>query len=428
MNMDKITRDFLLQDDMERHIESMSRTFDDMDFRQASKVMYPASLIMMAALLGVFSNCQSWNEIADFAEARLSFLQNFFPDLKAPPSHDTFRRFFCMVSTNSLENCYRNWAACMRENLGIDTLEEEEEGKKKNDEQRHVAIDGKTICNALNKRAKNNRPVVKRIQEEKNAMEKLHMVSAFIVGHSLSLGQERVEKKENEIIAIPRLLDGLTLQKGDIVTIDAMGCQKEIAEKIIEKQADYLLEVKDNHPTLRQDMENAMEDIGPFWTDEETKRHEEEEEGHGRIVKRTCCVCSNVYWLGRAYKQWKGIKAFGIVDNQITDKATGEVTKERHYFITSLENDPERILKLKKGHWGIEIGLHWQLDVTFNEDDDRKRMNAAQNFSLLNKMALNVLKCHYHKDKKASIKRKRMKAAWDEDYLKSLLNSYILGF
>lgn len=433
INMDKIAREFLLRDDMEKHIENMSRTFDQMDFRQASKVVYPASLIMMAALLGVFSNCQSWNEIADFAEARLSFLQNFFPDLKTPPSHDTFRRFFCIVSTDSLENCYRNWAAGMREKLGIETLEdkgkeEDEEKEKKYDELRHIAIDGKTICNALNKRSKNNRPVIKRTQNDKKPMEKLHMVSAFIVGHSLSLGQERVEKKENEIVAIPRLLDELTIHKGDIITIDAMGCQKEIADKIIEKQGDYLLEVKDNHPTLRKDIEDAMEDFGPFHTDEEIKRYEDEEVGHGRIVKRKCCVCYNLYWLGKAFKQWKGMKAFGIIDNIVTDKATGESREERHYFITSLKSNPEHILKLKKGHWSIEIGLHWQLDVTFSEDDDRKRMNAAQNFSLLNKMALNVLKCHYHKDKKASIKRKRMKAGWDEDYLRSLLNSFILGF
>ena len=122
------------------------------------------------------------------------------------------------------------------------------------------------------------------------------------------------------------------------------------------------------------------------------------------------------------------LKTFGIIDIECTDKATGETTKERHCFITSLENDPKRILRFKKKHWGIEIGLHWQLDVTFNEDDDRKRMNGAQNYSLLNKMALKILKCHQHRDKKASVKRKRLMAAWDENYLNSLLNAFVLGF
>lgn len=239
---------------------------------------------------------------------------------------------------------------------------------------------------------------------------------------------EKVDSKENEIIAIPRLLDSLELHEGDVVTIDAIGTQKEIVSQIVEKQADYLLEVKGNQPTLMESIEVAMEAVREYHECEYVKEFTEREEGHGLIVNRTCRTCSDVYLLGRTFKQWKGIHTFGYIDNWRIDKATGEDTCERHYFITSLENDPKRILKFKRKHWGIENGLHWQLDVTFNEDDDRKRKNSAQNYSLINKMALNILKNHQHKDKKASIKRKRMKAVWEETYLGSLLIAWIKAF
>lgn len=282
--MDRTAKNFLLKEELERHIESMSKAVNDIDVRQQSKVVFPAPVIMMSALLGIFAYCQTWNEIADFAEARLDFLKKFFHDLKSTPSHDTIRRFFCIVNPDSLERCYKTWAASMKENMGLPVSDEGQE-----DVGKIVAIDGKTICNAMNPRAKNGFRRIPAPQNGMKAMTKLHMVSAFLVDQSLSLDQEKVENKKNKI-------------------------------------------------------------------------------------------------------------------------------------------NPQRILSFKKKHWGIEIGLHWQLDVTFNEDDDRKRKKGAQNFSLMNKMVLNVIKCHHHKDKKASVKRKRMKAAWDEKYLESLLIAWIKAF
>ena len=429
--MDKTAKDFLLREKLERHLESMSNVVNGIDPRQASKVIHPAPVIMMSALMGVFANCQTWNEIADFAEARLDFLRSFFPTLEESPSHDTIRRFFCLVSSSLLENSYRKWALSMRENMGIH-LEQDDTGEvdeqQKEDFGRQIAIDGKTISKGMNERGKYDSEGFRIQEKNPKPMEKLHLVSAFLVDQCLSLGQEKVDSKENEIIAIPRLLDCLELHEGDIITIDAIGTQKDIVSQIIEKQADYLLEVKGNQPTLMESIEVAMEAVREYHECEYVKEFSEREEGHGLIVNRTCRTCSDVYFLGRIFKQWEGIRTFGYIDNWRIDKSTGEDVTERHYFITSLENDPKRILKFKRKHWGIENGLHWQLDVTFNEDDDRKRKNSAQNYSLIAKMTLNILKNHQHKDKKASIKRKRMKAAWDEDYLKSLIIAWLKAF
>ena len=400
--MDKTAKDFLLREKLERHLESMSNVVNGIDPRQASKVIHPAPVIMMSALMGVFANCQTWNEIADFAEARLDFLRSFFPTLEESPSHDTIRRFFCLVSSSLLENSYRKWALSMRENMGIhlrqdDTGEVDEQQKE--DFGRQIAIDGKTISKGMNERGKYDSEGFRIQEKNPKPMEKLHLVSAFLVDQCLSLGQEKVDSKENEIIAIPRLLDCLELHEGDIITIDAIGTQKDIVSQIIEKQADYLLEVKGNQPTLMESIEVAMEAVREYHECEYVKEFSEREEGHGLIVNRTCRTCSDVYFLGRIFKQWEGIRTFGYIDNWRIDKSTGEDVTERHYFITSLENDPKRILKFKRKHWGIENGLHWQLDVTFNEDDDRKRKNSAQNYSLIAKMTLNILKNHQHKDK-----------------------------
>ena len=429
--MSRVAKDFLLREELERHIESMSEVVNDIDPRQLSKVVHPAPVIMMSALMGVFANCQTWNEIADFAEARLDFLRTFFPGLKESPSHDTIRRFFCLVNPAALEGSYRNWALSMRESMEMhldpNRIEELDE-QEKADFGRQIAIDGKTNSKAMNERGKYDSEGFRINDINSKPMEKLHIVSAFLVDQCLSIGQEKVESKENEIVAIPRLLDSLELHEGDVVTIDAIGTQKEIVTKIIDKQADYLLEVKGNQPSLMESIQDAMEAVKRYRECEYVKEFTQRDESHGLIVNRTCRTCSDLYLLGRIFKEWKGIKTFGYIDNWRIDKATGEDVTERHYFITSLENDPKRILKFKRKHWGIENGLHWQLDVTFNEDDDRKRKISAQNYSLITKMTLNVLKNHQHKDKKASIKRKRMKAAWEEDYLKSLLIDWIKAF
>lgn len=426
--MDKAEKDFLINDELERHLESMYNALGEIGSRQESKVVHRAGVIMMSALIGVFANCQSWNEVADFSAECIDFIRKFFPDIQKAPSHDTLRRFFCLVCPNALERRYRAWALNMRENLA--TSKEEglvEKGIAEEREKklfRQIAIDGMSIKKAMNERRRRDEDGFF-IPQEERSNDKLHIVSAFSVDDCLSLGQERVDKKENEIVAIPRLLDDLDISEGDVVTIDAMGTQKDIVSRIVKKRAGYLLEVKKNQATLWETIAGNMRDFERIPLPNEVyKVHKEGENGHGFVFLRECRICSSLHSLGKIYKDWENLRSYGL----IVDEGTGESAVETHYFISSLENDPEKIMRVKRKHWGIKNGLHWQLDITFKEDDDRKRKNSAQNFSLLNKMSLTILKAYQHKDKRASIKRKRMMAAWHEDCLYDLITRWIYAF
>ena len=365
----------MINDELERHLESMYNALGEIDSRQESKVVHRAGVIMMSALIGVFANCQSWNEVADFSAERIDFIRKFFPDIQKAPSHDTLRRFFCLVCPNALERRYRVWALNMRENLA--TSKEEglvEEGIAEEREKkpfRQIAIDGKTIKKAMNERRRRDEDGFFMTQEERSN-DKLHIVSAFSVDDCLSLGQERVDKKENEIVAIPRLLDDLDISEGDVVTIDAMGTQKDIVSRIAKKRAGYLLEVKKNQATLWETIAGNMRDFERIPLPNEVyKVHKEGENGHGFVFLRECRVCSSLHSLGKIYKDWENLRSYGLIRTERVDEATGESAVETHYFISSLENDPEKIMRVKRKHWGIENGLHWQLDITFKEDDGR---------------------------------------------------------
>ena len=415
--MDKAGKDFLLNEEYEMHLEMMYRSLGEIDTRQQGKVVHRVEVIMLSALIGVFANCQSWNEVADFAAERIGFIRSFFPDVTKTPSHDTLRRFFCLLDPKAMERSYRSWAL---------KLQKDSAGLKEG-AGRHIAIDGKTIKGGTNERGRRAEDGFFIPQEESPG--RLHIVSAFSVDDCLSLGQERVGGKENEIVAIPRLLDDLDLSKGDVVTIDAMGTQREIASKIAGKKADYLLEVKKNQLTLWETIAGNMADYERVPLSRDVyKEHSTREQGHGFVVLRDCRTCSAVRSLGRIYRDWEGLKTYGVIRTERINEKTGESSVESHYLITSLENNPERIMQVKRKHWGIENGLHWQLDITFKEDGDRKRKNSAQNFSVINKMSLAILKAYRHKDKRASIKRKRMMAAWNEECLFDLITKWILAF
>ena len=430
--MDKVATDFLINDALALSMASMSEAIDEIDPREKNKVIYSGKLIMLVTLAGVFCNCQSWNDIADFGNYKKDFLRRFIPDLEDTPSHDTLRRFFCLIHTDRLESCYRTWACHMRgdsppiEDCDWAKVEIGEEDDLYTN--RHIAIDGKTICGAID--------ADKLLQESKGKIThkqavsaQLHMVSAFLSDMNLSLGQERVSIKENEIVAIPKLLDDIDIRQGDVVTIDALGTQKKIVEKIVEKQADYLLEVKDNHLNLRESIENDAEYLLiSHRKNDFIKRAEKIIEGHGFMVIKTCIACSQPCRLGACYRDWKNLKTYGIIKVEKINVATGEVQYEKHCFITSLVNNPELILKYKRKHWAVENGLHWQLDVTFNEDNGRKMMNSAQNFSTVTKMAFTILKNYEDENKKTSVNRKRKKAGWSDDYLTDLINTFVGAF
>jgi len=242
----------------------------------------------------------------------------------------------------------------------------------------------------------------------------IHMVSARANANRLSLGQVKVNEKSNEITAIPKLLEVLVL-KGCIVTIDAMGCQRDIAEKIISKEADYILSVKGNQGRLEQNMEDTVRFT------EADSQWKEEDFGHGRIESRHCYLYKDLSFIENA-SHWKSLSAVVKIESTRYIKSTAKEEKQTRFYITGSQDCAEVIGKAVRLHWGIENQLHWQLDVSFSEDQSRKREGcAAQNFSLINRIALNLLK--NEQAKKRSIKGKRLSAGWDNHYLLKILKN-----
>jgi predicted transposase YbfD/YdcC len=268
-----------------------------------------------------------------------------------------------------------------------------------------VAIDGKEICGA-------------RSENPDGSFDKLHIVSAWATANGISLGQERVKEKSNEITAIPALIKALDLS-GCTVTIDAMGCQKEITSAIIEKEADYVICLKKNQKKFYSTVSSWFDDfqhkhVPPIRYQTFTTTNE----GHGRYERRHCEVYSHGA-LELCFKGWAGLRSIIKLTSLRKDLKTGFETEEIRYYISSIGLEPERILGCIRAHWGIENNLHWHLDVTFNEDSTRKTKNAAANFSLLNKISLMVLK---NSSKKGSLKAKGKAAGWDNKVLAQMLD------
>ena len=349
--------------------------------------------IAMAAVIG---GAESWYEVADFGKMHESFFRSRIKDFECVPSHDTFNRVFSLLSPSELENGFRIW---IREICG------KYRGL--------VSIDGKEICGA---------------REEKSggSFESLRIVSAWASANGVSLGQEKVSDKSNEIKAIPLLIKALDLE-GCIITIDAIACQHEIVSTIIDAKADYLISVKKNQKKLYETIEGWFSDIDIYGNNIDGRGHMPqtryrysitEESSHGRFERRVCQVYNNGV-LSKVLK-WKGVNSVVCLTNTKKYIKSGKTTVERHYYITSLPLDAERITETIRRHWSIENNLHWQLDVSFNEDSQKKKKNAAQNFSLLNKIAMTQLK---NNKRKASLKGKRKMAGWSDEFLAELLDA-----
>jgi len=358
-----------------------------------------AETIVIIAIAAVICGAESWNAIEDFGKSKESLFRDKLPRFEGIPSHDTFSRFFTALDPAKFENAYRDW---IRDFVG--------------DYTGHIAIDGKTIKGAYES-AEEKKCRGTSLKASDAGKHKLHVISAFASELGLSLGQLSTEEKENEITVIPLLLDKLCL-KDNIVTIDAMGCQKKIAENIIEKEGNYILIVKDNHPKLKKRIESSMKDVVAKETGSRLDVYQTEEKGHGRIEKRICYCCKEPLFLGYMGKEWAGLKCFGYIETVRYVIKENKESTERRYFISSLAPDAKIILENNRKHWAIENNLHWQLDVNFHEDYGKKKNTAAQNFSVLSKIALATLK---HSKKKAPINRKRMMAGWDNEYLWELL-------
>jgi predicted transposase YbfD/YdcC len=338
--------------------------------------------IIFITIASVICGAETWNDIENYGNSKKEWLQTFLKLPNGIPSHDTFNRVFSAIEPSQLEKCFANWvnAVC---NLTDGEV---------------VSIDGKTLRGS---RHKGNKTIV-------------HMVSAWAHVNHLSLGQIKVSEKSNEITAIPRLLEVLAI-KGCIVTIDAMGCQTEIAEKIIETGADYILAVKGNQGNLEQGIGDTLRFCNPVDT------FEDSDFGHGRIETRTCKVYNDFSHIEK-WNQWKNMKCIVRIDSKRYIKATAVEETETRLYISSLEPNARKIGKSIRAHWSIENSLHWVLDVAFNEDKNMKTNPiAAQNFSRINRIALNLVS--NEKSKKRSIKGKRLDAGWDNNYLLKILKN-----
>lgn len=352
--------------------------------------------IFYITIAAVISGAESWYEVAEFGKMKESFFRSRIPGFKGVPSHDTFNRVFSLLNPKELEKGFRSWIHDIcGQYRGI------------------VAIDGKEICGAKS-------------EKKDGSFEPLRMVSAWAAANGVTLGQEKVGKKTNEVKAIPKLIEALDL-KECIVTIDAIACQHDIVKVLLKSKADYLICVKRNQKRLYDKIKSWFEEIDAQGNALNGHGHipptryqssYTEECSHGRKERRLCQVYNNgntAEVLG-----WEGANSVVCLTNTKTYLKENKTVTEKHYYITSLPLDSDMIMQAIRTHWSIENNLHWQLDVTFNEDSQRKKKNAAQNFSLISKIAMAQLK---NSNRKGSLIMKRKLAGWDNEYLKELLDA-----
>jgi predicted transposase YbfD/YdcC len=353
------------------------------DPRLERKKLHQLADILFIAVCASLCGCDTWEDIHLFATIREEWLCQYIELSNGVPSVDTIARVFSLIDPNEFETAFRNW---------ICSLYEIKDGKI-------IAIDGKRVRGSYG-----------------NGKSAIHMVGAFAVESGLALAQLKTEEKSNEITASPKLLDTLLL-KGCIITLDAMGCQKSIVKKIIARGGDYVISLKGNQGTLHDDVRLFLES--------EKKRkfektahdyYETVEKGHGRVETRRYWITDQIDWLDNK-ENWTGLVSIGLVESERFIK--GETSSEMRCFICSIKPNAHQFAQAVRQHWAIENNLHWQLDVTFDEDKLRARINnAAQNLSILRRMVLNTLK---QEKSKGSLKGKRKKAGWSEEYLTKLL-------
>jgi len=337
--------------------------------------------ILFIAITSVICGAESWNDMEDFGKSKEPWLRTILRLPEGIPSHDTFNRVFSMLDPKELETGFLEWTR------SASRLTEGEV----------VSIDGKSLRGS---RSGGNKSIV-------------HMVSAWASENSMVLGQLKVSDKSNEITAIPELLKLLAV-KGCIVTIDAMGCQKDIASAIIGKEADYILSLKENQGNLYQQAKDSFRFLDAASVSEDVDC------GHGRVETRVCSAIDDLSMI-RCGKGWENLRSLVRVEAERYMKATGESEKETRFYISSLPADAALLNRSIRSHWKIENSLHWVLDVAFNEDHSRKRAgHAAQNFSVISRIALNLLK--NETASKRGIKGKRLKAGWDDKYLVKILD------
>jgi predicted transposase YbfD/YdcC len=342
--------------------------------------------ILVIAVCAVICGADGWEDIEEYGKAQAAWFAQLLDLPHGIPGHDTFRRVLARLDPEELTQCFIAWTAALRDLSGGDI----------------VSIDGKTLRHSF---------------DQATSKAAIHMVSAWADANRLVLGQVKVDDKSNEITAIPKLLKLLDLA-GATVTIDAMGCQKDIAQVITDQQADYVLALKENHPTLYDDVTLFLDDAkASEFAAIDHAYHETVDGDHGRIETRRYWITSALAWLG-ATASWSNLQSIGMVESR--RDMGNEVEIETRYFLTSLPADGVRFAQAVRQHWGIENALHWVLDVSFDEDACRIRKDkGAQTFSVLRHIALNLLR--RENSHKRGIKARRKRAGWDRGYLLQVL-------
>ena len=350
------------------------------------QVTYPLLNVVMIAVCAVICGADDFVAIAAFGEQKREWFATFLDLSAGIPSHDRFNAILAAIKPAEFEKCLLSWIAALHEITGGQV----------------VAIDGKTL---------------RRSYDAASGKAAIHMVSAWATANCISLGQVIVDAKSNEITAIPKLLEILELS-GCLVTIDAMGCQTEIAAAIVAGGADYVLAVKDNQPTLSAGIRKFFDKhSADDFAQVKVSRHETEERGHGRDEARSYYVCAAPDNLPDR-SRWSKLMAIGMTINDVL--RNGKPTLEVRFYILSKKLSARRFAAAVRGHWGIENRLHWQLDVTFGEDQSRiRRGHADTNFSILRRTALSLLKNNH--SRRLGVKNKRLMAGWNEGYLLEVL-------
>ncbi len=378
---------------MIKNVDNPPKTISDHfasleDPRTPDKTEHLLIDVVTIAICAVICGANGFTEIADYGKAKYDWLKGFLELSNGIPSHDTFGRIFSLISPSAFQRCFQSW---------IQTVATLTSGEV-------VAIDGKCL---------------RRSHDRSSNKAAIHMVNAWASRNRVTIGQFKTDEKSNEITAIPQLLSILELE-GCIVTIDVMGCQTKIASAIVDKGADYVLALKDNQGNLAEDVKLHFEEAIQYGIDDYAiETYESVNGGHGRIETRKCYTCSDIGWL-EAKAKWTGLKTIVRIDSE--RDVDGKIGNDTRYYITSLENDPKRILEAIRSHWGVESSHHWVLDVAFREDESRIRKGyAAENFSVLRNIAANLLRNEM--SSKRGIKGKRLKAGWNNGYLVKVLAS-----
>lgn len=378
------------------HVESIVEHFQSLaDPRHTKNRRHLLVDVMVLSVCGVIVGCEGPTAIERWAQAKQDWLQRILELPNGIPSHDCIRRVLLALKPEAFQKCFEKWI--------VSCLMATSDSRPEEDSSTHqIAIDGKAL---------------RRSHDRASGLGPLHLVSAWAADQGVSLGQVATEEKSNEITAIPELLDQINVQ-GTITTIDAMGCQKEIAQKVIDGGGDYVLAVKQNQPKLYEAIESFFEShwVNNDWTDGPCRRRETHEQGHGRVEDR-------YYYLAKipddesVFARWPGLRAIGMAI-RVTEK-DGKTTEEVRYYIVSAYLSGCRFAKAVRGHWSIENTLHWQLDMTFREDDSRVRhRRLTNNLAWLRRFAISLLKRH---PSSHSIKGKVQIAGWNNDFLLQVL-------